>query len=94
MALSSKAKKRFEVAMARRAEANEIIGAIEVPGSTNVAGAVAALGVLADVGAVDVADAGPADVALAADVDSRIADLQAKIDEVIAALKAADLMDT
>ena len=46
-----------------------------------------ALGALAVVGVVDVADAGPADVALAADVDARILALQAKIDELIAALK-------
>lgn len=92
MALSAKAKKRLEVAMARRAEANEVIGAIDAPGSLNVAASVAALGALAAVGAVDVADAGPADVALSADVDARVASLQAKIDAVIAALKAANLM--
>jgi 2-keto-3-deoxy-L-rhamnonate aldolase RhmA len=91
MALSQKAKKRFEASMAKRAEAQEILAAIEAGGNPQAA-AVAALGVLAAVGAVDVADAGPADVALAGDVDARIASLQAKIDAVIAALKAAGLM--
>ena len=70
----------------------EVIGAIDAPGSLNVAASVAALGALTAVGAVDVADAGPADVALSASVDARIASLQAKIDAVIAALKAANLM--
>lgn len=93
MALSQKAKKRFEAAMAKRAEAQEIIAAIEAGGNPQAA-SVAALGALAAVGAVDVADAGPADVALAADVDARVGSLQGKIDAVIAALKAAGLMAT
>ena len=91
MALSAKAKRRLEVAMARRAEANEVIAAIE-SGSNPQAASVAALGALAAVGVIDVADAGPADVAVAADVDNRIGAVQAKIDAVIAALKAAGLM--
>lgn len=37
MALSTKAKKRLEVAMARRAEANEVIAAIEAGGNTQAA---------------------------------------------------------
>jgi hypothetical protein len=37
MALSAKAKKRLEVAMARRAEAQEIISAIEAGGNTQAA---------------------------------------------------------
>lgn len=91
MALSAKAKARFEKAMAKRSEATEIINAIEA-GSNPKAAAIAALGVLATVAAIDVADAGPANVATQAGVDARIATLQAKIDAVIAALKAAGLM--
>jgi hypothetical protein len=91
MALSSKAKKRIEVALARRAEANEVIAAIE-SGANPQAASVPVLGTLAAVGAVDVADVGPANVALSADVDARIASLQAKIDAIISALKAAGLM--
>lgn len=104
MALSTKAKKRLEVAMARRAEAQEVIGAIEVPGSTNVADAVAALGATADLSAVAGTYAIPAEPtgaevdatvqALADEVEARLDDVEAKIDEVIAALKAANLMNS
>ena len=91
MALSAKAKKRIEVALARRQEANEVIAAIDSNGS-GPAAAVAALGALAAVASIDVADAGPVNVATAAGVNTRLATLQAKIDAVIAALKAAGMM--
>jgi 2-keto-3-deoxy-L-rhamnonate aldolase RhmA len=87
MALSDKARKRFEVAMARRQEAEEILDKIE-----SQAASVAAVGALASVASVDVANAGPVQVATQAGVNARLLTLQAKIDEVIAALKAAGLM--
>jgi len=103
MALSAKAKKRLEVAMARRAEANEVIAAIEAPGSLNVAATVAALGVTADITAAAGTYALPAEptgaevdatVQAAIDeVEARLDAIEAKVDEVIAALKAASLMD-
>lgn len=88
MAISQKAKKRFEAAMTRRAEAKEIIDAIE-QGGTGVpqADAVAALGALDPV-----TEVGDDDAALAADVDARLTQLQAKVDELTAALKDAGLM--
>ena len=103
MALSAKAKKRLEVAMARRAEANEVIAAIEVPGSTNQAAAVAALGSTSDLSAAAGTYAIPAeptgaevDAAIQSsldEVEDRLDAIEAKVDEVIAALKAATLMD-
>jgi hypothetical protein len=53
MALSVKAKKRLEVAMARRAEAQEVIAAIE-SGSNPQAASVAALGVTSNMSALAV----------------------------------------
>ncbi len=89
--LSEKVRKILIVAMANKAAAKELADAVDNGGNPQAA-TVAALGVMAPVGVVDVADAGPADVAIAADVDARLASLQAKIDAVIAALKAAGLM--
>ena len=78
MALSAKAKKRLEVAMARRAEANEVIAAIE-SGANSAAASVAAIG--AQTPAVDQTT-----------TNANIAAVAAKVDAVIAALKAAGLM--
>jgi hypothetical protein len=87
MALSAKAKKRLEVALARRAEANEIIAAIEVPGSTNVAAHVA------DVATADAAtQSGSYVQADAQSVADLANDNKAKINEILAALQAANLM--
>jgi len=91
MALSKRTKDIMIVAMADKKAANELADAVAA-GSNPQATSVAALGALADVGFVDVADVGPADLALAADVDARISSVQGKIDAVIAALKAAGLM--
>ena len=55
MALSAKAKKRLEVAMARRAEAQEVIAAIEA-GSNEQAAAVADIADPATATAEDVAN--------------------------------------
>jgi hypothetical protein len=92
MALSTKAKKRFEASMARRAEAQEITTAIDALHAVAPAATIAALGALGAVAKVDVADAGPMDVATAAGVDTRLATLQAKIDAILVSLKAAGLM--
>lgn len=78
MALSAKAKRRLEVAMARRQEANEVIAAIEAGGNTPAA-AVAPIG--AQTPAVDQTT-----------TNANIAAVAAKVDAVIAALKAAGLM--
>lgn len=64
MALSAKAKKRLEVAMARRVEANEVIAAIEA-GSNQQAAAVA-----------DIADPG---TATAEDVADKVNELMASL---------------
>lgn len=64
MALSAKAKKRLEVAMARRAEANEVIAAIEA-GSNPQAAAVA-----------DIADPG---TATAEDAAEKVNELMASL---------------
>jgi len=92
MALSLKAKKRFEAAMARRQEATEITTAIDSLHAVAPAASIAAIGAMAGVAKIDVADAGPMDVATAAGVDTRLATLQAKIDSILVALKAAGLM--
>ncbi len=131
MALSAKAKKRIEVALARRQEANEVIAAIE-SGSNPQAAAVAALGATSDMTAlaptasvitdsagtyaipaeptgaevdtainelrdkVELALDAKADNAdaetLRTEAEARLDDIEAKVDAVIAALKAAGLM--
>jgi hypothetical protein len=90
MALSKAARKRLEVAMARRAEAQEVADAIDAGGNAQAA-AVAALGAQTAVGSTD-GSGGAGDAAKATDVDNRIQALQQKLDAVIAALKAAGLM--
>lgn len=101
MALSTKAKKRLEVAMARRAEANEVIEAIE-SGMNPQADAVAALGATTDLSAVAGTYAIPAEPtgaevdatvqALADEVEARLDDVEAKVDEILVALKNANIM--
>jgi hypothetical protein len=88
MALSTKARKRFEAAMARRAEAQEILDAIE-SGSNPQAAAVAAIGATANLVGVDGTGSNAAPLA---ETESRLDAVEAKIDAVIAALKAAGLM--
>jgi hypothetical protein len=88
MALSVKAKKRFEVAMARRAEALEILAAIDAGGNAQAA-AVAPLGATANLVGVDGTGSNAAPLA---GTEARLDAAEAKIDAVIAALKAAALM--
>jgi|GEM_PF-2929114 len=88
MALSTKAKKRLEVAMARRAEANEVIAAIE-SGANTPAANVAALGTTANLVGVDGTGSNAAPLA---GTESRLDAIEAKVDAILAALKAAGLM--
>lgn len=91
MSLSQKAKEAIRRAVTEDKAATEIEAAIDASGSGPAAD-VGALGALAPVGFVDVAAAGPANVALSSDVDARVASLQSKIDAILTALKAAGLM--
>jgi hypothetical protein len=84
MALSAKARKRFEVAMARRVEAEEILDAIE-----SQAAAVAPLGATANLVGVDGTGSNAAPLA---GTEARLDAIEAKVDALIAALKAAELM--
>lgn len=84
MALSAKAKKRLEVAMARRAEAQEIISAIEAGGNPQAAA-------VADAGTIAGTYATPAEPT-GAEVDATVQVLADKVDELLAALRAAGLM--
>lgn len=88
MALSAKAKKRIEVALARRAEANEVIAAIE-SGSNPQAAAVAALGATSNLVGVDGTGSNAAPLV---GTEARLDAIEAKVDALIAALKAAGLM--
>lgn len=88
MALSEKAKKRLEVAMARRAEANEVIAAID-NGTNAQAASVAAMGATSALVGVDGTASNAAPLA---GTEARLDAIEAKIDEVIAALKAATIM--
>lgn len=103
MALSAKARRRLEVALARRQEAEEIADAID-SGSNPQADAVAALGTTTDLTTIagtysNAAEPTGAEIdttvqSLADEVEARLDDVEAKVDEVIAALKAAGLMAT
>lgn len=84
MALSAKAKKRLEVAMARRAEANEVIAAIEA-GSNTPAAAVADAGTIAGTYAIPAEPTG-------AEVDATVQVVADKVDEILAAMRAAGMM--
>lgn len=87
MALSAKAKKRLEVAMARRAEANEVIAAIE-SGSNPQAAAVANI-TSSDLVGVDGTGSNAAPLA---GTETRLDALEAKVNAILAALRAAGLM--
>lgn len=88
MALSAKAKRRIEVALARRAEALEVIAAIE-SGANPKAATVAAFGATAPVGTTDGTGG---DAAVAADVELRLDAIESKINAILTALKNAGLM--
>lgn len=89
MALSTKAKKRLEVAMARRTEALEVIAAIDA-GANAKAASVAAIGTTTNL----VAPAVIADAAPLVGTENRLDAIEAKVDAILAALKAAGLMNT
>lgn len=88
MALSAKARARFEKAMAKRAEAKEIMDAIDAGGNTPAA-AVALLGSTTDLVGVDGTGSNAAPLA---GTESRLDAIEAKVDAVITALKNAGLM--
>ena len=90
MALSAKAKKRLEVAMARRAEAQEVINAIEA-GANPKAANVAAIGTTTNLVGVDGTGSNAAPLA---GTESRLDAIEAKVDALILALKNAGLMAT
>lgn len=90
MALSAKAKKRLEVAMARRAEANEVIAAIEA-GANAKAASVAAIGATSNLVGVDGTGSNAAPLA---GTEARLDAIEAKVDAILSALKAAGLMAT
>ena len=90
MALSTKARKRLEVALARRTEANEIADAIDASGNS-VAAAVAALGTTTNLVGVDGVGSNAAPLV---ETEARLDAIEAKVDALIAALKTAGLMAT
>jgi len=89
MALSTKAMKRLEVAMARRAEANEVIAAIE-SGANTPAATVAAITSSNLVGV----DGTGSNAAPLAGTATRLDAIEAKINAILTALKNAGLMST
>ena len=89
MALSTKARKRLEVALARRAEAKEIADAIDAGGNTKAA-AVALLGTTTNLVGVDGTGSNAAPLV---GTEARLDAIEAKVDAIITALKAASLMN-
>lgn len=90
MALSKRAQDALERAVTDQSSADELKAAINA-GANPQAAAVTAIGTTSDIGTTD-GSGGAGDAALAADVESRMDAVEAKIDAVIAALKAAGLM--
>lgn len=88
MALSTKARKRLEAALARRAEATEIANAIDSMPATPVA-AIAALGTTTDLVGVNGTGSNAAPLV---GTEARLDAIEAKIDALIAAMKAAGVM--
>ncbi len=102
MALSDKAKKRFIAAMAKRTEAQEILTAIDALHAVSPAAHVAALGATVNLPAAAGTYAIPAEPtgaevdatvnSLRTAVETRLDNVEAKVDSVITALIAAGLM--
>lgn len=102
MALSDKAKRHIELAMVSKEIGEEVSSAID-SGSNVAAASVAEIGATADLSAASVTTGGTPDCdaaavqdaidAVAGEVESRLDALEAKIDELIAALKTAGLME-
>lgn len=99
MSLSPEAREILVVALANRAKANEVADAIDA-GSNDQAATVAAIGATSDYTAAALSTTDTyTDAAVNAELDSIIGEVEArndvteaKIDEVIAALKAAGIM--
>jgi hypothetical protein len=92
MALSDRAKDALRIALAQQDRADEVISMIE-SGANPVASAVSAIGTTSDIGTTN-GSGGAGDAALATDVETRLDQVEAKVDEVIAALKNAGLMQS
>lgn len=88
MALSAEAKRVLEIAMGSRPLASEVAAAID-SGSNPQAASVAALGATTDLTGVDGTGDNAADLAT---TEARLDAIEAKIDALISALKAAGLM--
>lgn len=88
MALSTKARKRLEAAMARRAEAKEICDAIDLGGNAEAA-VVAAFGATTNLVGVDGTGSNAAPLA---GTETRLDAIETKINAILTALKDAGLM--
>lgn len=88
MALSDKAKRRLEVALARRDVAVEIAAAID-SGANAQAANVAAMGSTTNLTGVDGTGSNAAPLA---GTESRLDAIEAKIDAILSSLKAAGVM--
>jgi len=88
MALSTKAKAAMRIALASKELGDEVSSAID-SGSNPQAASVAAIGATADLVGVDGSGSNAAPLV---ETESRLDAAEGKIDEVIAALKAAGLM--
>lgn len=86
MSLSEKSKQYLEYALTSQEVADEVVAALE-----KQADSVAAIGATVDLVGTDGAG-GAGDAAPLAETESRLDTVEAKIDSVIAALKAAGLM--
>lgn len=89
MALSKKAKEAIRRAVTEDKAADELIAALEAAADEQAAFA-SDLSV-ANVGSTD-GSGGAGDAALAADVDSRFNDVEAKVNDILDKLQAAGLM--
>jgi predicted RNase H-like nuclease len=89
MALSTKARKRLEVSMARRAEAKEVADAIDALHAAAPAAHVAALGATSNLVGVDGTGSNAAPLV---GTEARLDAIEAKVDALLAALVAAGLM--
>ncbi|NJO48113.1 MAG: hypothetical protein HC840_00190 [Leptolyngbyaceae cyanobacterium RM2_2_4] len=90
MALSDKTKEIMIVALANKAAGQELAAAVDAGGNAQAA-SVAAIGATTDLVGVDGTGSNAAPLA---GTESRLDAIEAKVDAVIAALKAAGLMAT
>jgi hypothetical protein len=89
MALSTKTRKRLEVAMARRAEATELADAIDTGFNAIPAAHIAALGTTTNLVGVDGTGSNAAPLV---GTEARLDAIEAKVDALLAALVTAGLM--